>query len=99
MGAMAAVLAIFHRTAGESGSTIHIMSRRREANRAEAIVRGIGAIIMLLILAAMVYAIPQILKGKSTDEMIRTMLHILMGLAVLAGAVTVIGLIVWFKRK
>ena len=50
---------------------------------------------MLLILAVMVYAMPQILKGKSPDEMIRTMFHILIGFALFAGAVTVIVLIVW----
>jgi len=79
------------------------MSRRKEANRAEAIVRGIGAIVLLLILAVMVYALPNILKGQSTDEMLRTMLHSLFGIALLSGAVVVIGLIVWFtvlkKRK
>ena len=84
-------------TAGGNGFKIRSMSRRKEANRAEAIVRGIGAIVLLLILLTMVYALPNILKGKSTDEMLRTMLHVLMGFALLAGAVVAIGLIVWFK--
>jgi hypothetical protein len=73
------------------------MSRRKEANRAESIVKGVGAIIMVLVLAVMVDALPQILKGKSTDEVIRTMLHLLMGFALLGGAIVVIGLVVWFK--
>jgi len=52
---------------------------------------------MVLVLAVMVDALPQILKGKSTDEVIRTMLHLLMGFALLGGAIVVIGLVVWFK--
>lgn len=73
------------------------MSRRKEANRAEAIVRGVGALVLLLILVIMVYALPNILKGKSTDEMLQTMLHMLFGFALLAGTVGVLGLIVWIK--
>ena len=73
------------------------MSRRKEANRAEAIFRGVGGIVLILILAIMVYAMPHILKGKNTDEMFRTMLHMLLGFALLVGAVVVLGLIVWVK--
>jgi uncharacterized membrane protein YsdA (DUF1294 family) len=73
------------------------MSRRKEANRAEAIVKGIGSIVLLLILGMMVFVLPTILKGKNTDQMLRTMLHTIMIFAVLAGAVGVISLIVWFK--
>jgi len=84
-------------TAGGNGFKIRSMSRRKEANRAEAIVKGIGAIVLLLILLITVYALPKILKGQSTDEMLRNMLRILIGLAVFAGAVAVIGLTVWFR--
>jgi hypothetical protein len=73
------------------------MSRRKEANRAEAIVKGVGAIVLLLILLAMVYAVPHLMKGKNTDEMLHSMLDMLLGFALLAGTVVVIGLIVWFK--
>jgi small-conductance mechanosensitive channel len=73
------------------------MNRRKEANRAEAIVKGVGAIVLLLILLAMVYAVPHLMKGKNTDEMLHSMLDMLLGFALLAGAVVVIGLIVWFK--
>lgn len=71
------------------------MSRRRQANRAEAIVRGIGALLLLFLLAAMVFAMPQILKGQSPNEMIGTMLHMVMAFAILVGAVIVMGLVVW----
>jgi len=80
------------------------MSKRKEANRAEAIVRGIGAIVLLILLFGVVYALPQILKGKSTDEMLRTMEHTHTVLELLGAAVVAIGLIVWVivlkgKRK
>ncbi len=45
----------------------------------------------------MVYAMPHILKGTNTDEMLHTMLHTLIGFALLVGAVVVTGLIVWVK--
>ena len=74
-----------------------IMSRRKEANRAEAIVKGIGGIILLLILGVMVYVLPNILKGKSPNEMLPTMLHVHLGFTLSAIAIGVIGLIVWVK--
>ncbi len=73
------------------------MSRRREANRAEAIVRGVGALFMLLVLVVMIYALPQILEGKSPKEMLETMMHTIVGFVVLGGVISVIGLIVWIK--
>ena len=52
---------------------------------------------MVLILGVVIYASPQILKGKSIDEVMSTMLHFVIGFAFFGGAVTVIGLIVWLK--
>ncbi len=75
------------------------MSRRKEANRAEAIVKGVGALIMVLVLAVMVYALPQILKGKDTGQMMDTMIHMIVGFAVLGLVIGVIGLIVWIKVR
>ena len=74
------------------------MSRRKEANRAEAIVKGIGALIMVLILAIMVFALPKILKGKSPAEMVGTMHHMIIGFAWF-GLVIGISLIVWVKVR
>ena len=71
------------------------MSRRREANRAEAIVKGVGAIILLFLLLGVTQGMPQILSGKNPSEMIGTMLHIIMLFALLSGVVVVLGLIVW----
>ncbi len=73
------------------------MSRRKEANRAEVIVRGVGTLILVLVLAVMLFALPHILKGKSTQEMMDTMMHIILGFAVLVVVTGVIGLIVWVK--
>jgi hypothetical protein len=73
------------------------VSRRKEANRAEAIVKAVGAIIMVLVLAGMVYALPQILKGKDTGAVMDTMIHIIIGFAVFGLVIGVIGLIVWIK--
>lgn len=73
------------------------MSRRREANRAEAIVRGGGAIIMLVVLLGMVNGAPAFLRGKNPSEAIATLLSTLMLFAGLLGAITIIGLVVWFK--
>jgi Na+/serine symporter len=75
------------------------MSRRRKANRAEAIVTGVGAIILLLLLGIMTQVLPQILKGKDTHEMMSTMMQIIVGFAILCGLVVVIGLIVWVKVR
>ena len=73
------------------------MSRRRQANRAEAIVRGVGALIMLGIILIMLPMLPKILKGKSADETLRTMFGMIVGFVVLAGAIAVVGLIVWLR--
>lgn len=73
----------------------HTMSRRREANRAEAIVRGVGAIMLVLLLLGLTQVLPQILKGKDTHEVMSTIMQIIMGFAILSGSVAVIGLIVW----
>jgi len=71
------------------------MRRRKEANRAEAIVRAIGAIVMLIILAIAIPMMPQILKGKDPQEMIGTMFKMLVAFGAVAVAVVIIGLIVW----
>jgi protein-S-isoprenylcysteine O-methyltransferase Ste14 len=73
------------------------MSRRREANRAEAIVKGVGAIILLLLLLGLTQVLPQMLKGEDPREMIGTMMQIIVGFAMLCGLVAVVGLIVWVK--
>jgi len=73
------------------------MSRRKEANRAEAIVRGVGAFIMVLLLALLLFALPHILKGKNTQEMMDTMMHIIIGFASLSIITGVIGVVVWLK--
>ena len=73
------------------------MSRRKEATRAEAIVRGVGAIILLLFLGILTLLVPQILKGKDTHETMSTMIKIIGGFAILVLLVGVIGLIVWVK--
>jgi hypothetical protein len=74
------------------------MSRRR-ANRAEAIVKGVGAIILLFLLLGVTQGMPKILNGKNPNEMIGTMFQIIVGFAFLTGLVAVIGLIVWVKVR
>jgi hypothetical protein len=69
------------------------MSRRKEANRAEAIVRAIGAIIMLLFLWGMVAGVGH---GKNQGDPIAGLLSTLTFFVLLFGAITVVGLIVWF---
>lgn len=69
------------------------MSRRKEANRAEAIVRAIGAIIMLLFLWAMVQGVGH---GNNPGDAIAGLLSTLTFFVLLFGAITVIGLLVWF---
>lgn len=73
------------------------MSRRKEANRAEAIVRGIGALIMLALLAAMVFALPHMVKGEDPRETMDIMFRMLIGYAVLGTIIGVVGLVVWFR--
>ena len=75
------------------------MSRRREANRAEAIVKGVGAMLMLLMLLSVTGVLPQLLHGKDPREMIGTLLLLIAGFAMLAGFVAVVGLIVWVKVR
>jgi hypothetical protein len=75
------------------------MSRRREANRAEAIVRGIGGLVMVVVLAIMVYAVPQFLKGKDSQDAIKTALNALLGFTALGLTIGVVGLVVWWRVK
>lgn len=72
------------------------MSRRKQANRAEAIVRGVGAMVMLLVLLAMVSGLPNVLKGKDTQEMLDTLIRMIAGFAALGIVIGAIGLLVWF---
>lgn len=57
--------------------------------------RGVGAIVLLLLLLGVVQVFPQMLKGKSPNEMISTMMSTVMVFAVLVGFVVVLGLVVW----
>lgn len=73
------------------------MSRRKEANRAEAIIRAVGGFIMVAVLAAMVFAMPHIVKGKNVHEMMQIMFRMLFGYVALLIIIGVIGLVVWFR--
>ena len=71
------------------------MSRRKEANRAEAIVKAIGAIIMLLLLFSMVHGTPGWLPGKNPGDPIAGLLTTLKFFVGLFVVITVVGLLVW----
>lgn len=73
------------------------MSRRKEANRAEAIVKGVGAFIMVLFLAVMVYEVPNIVKNKSTEDTIHTMWVMILAFVGTCIALGILGVIVWLK--
>ena len=73
------------------------MSRRIEANRVEAIVKGVWAIILLLLLFITIQVLPGIIKGKEPQEMMNTVMKIIFAFAFLAILVGVIALIVWVK--
>ncbi len=73
------------------------MSRRREANRAEAIIRRSGAIIMLLLLWVMAIAAPGFLRGKSVADAVAALFTALTFFVGLLGVITILGLVVWFK--
>jgi protein-S-isoprenylcysteine O-methyltransferase Ste14 len=88
---------VFAQNGRRSAFDDRLMGHRRQADRAEAIVKGVGAIIMLLVLLVMVRGLPQILKGKDTGDAIGTMLQMIIWFAMLGGLVVVVGLIVWFK--
>ena len=75
------------------------MGHRRRADRAEAIVRGAGVLITLLVLLAMVRNLPQMLNGKDARDAIGTMLQVTTWFATLGGLVVVVGLIVWVKVR
>jgi uncharacterized membrane protein len=74
------------------------MSKRR-ANKAEAIVLGTGAMLMLVLLFVGTLVLPRILNGQSTDNMLRTMIMFIRAFVVLGGIITMIKLIVWFRVK
>jgi hypothetical protein len=75
------------------------MNRRQRANRAEAIVKGIGGLVMLGVLMLVMRILPQILKRETTSEMMDTMMKIIIGFVVLAGIISFVGLIVWVKVR
>jgi uncharacterized membrane protein len=72
---------------------------RSRANKAEAIVRGIGAVVMLILLFVATLLLPRILKGQSTDEMMRTMIRFIAAFVALGAVITMIGLIVWCRVR
>ena|ERR1035437_4610754 len=75
------------------------MRRRKEANRAEAIVRAVGALVMLVILAIGLPMMPQMLKGKDPQEMMGMIFKMIVGFGAVAVAVLIIGLIVWQRVR
>jgi H+/Cl- antiporter ClcA len=82
---------------GSSYAVFLSTSRRKEANRAEAIVRGVGGLIMVAVLAAMVFAMPHLVKCKNTHEMMEIMLRMLFWYAVLGIIIGAFGLVVWLR--
>lgn len=50
---------------------------------------------LLLLLLGVVQVFPQMLKGKSPNEMTSTMMSTVMAFAVLVGFVVMLGLVVW----
>jgi hypothetical protein len=52
---------------------------------------------VLLFIATLL--LPQILKGQSTDEMMRTMIRFTAAFAALGAVITTIGLIVWCRVR
>jgi hypothetical protein len=74
------------------------MSRKR-ANKAEAIVRGIGAMFTVIVLFIATQGLPGMLKGRSTDEMMRTVIGFIAAFAALGIIVGTISLIVWITVK
>ena len=86
---------------GRQNAMIHasVMGRRKDADRAEAIVKGVGAIIVLLLLFIAVQFVPQMVKGKDPKEAISIMVQLIAGIAFLMVLVGVIGLVVWVKVR
>ena len=72
--------------------------RRKEANRAEAIVRGIGALVLLLLLLFLLPVLPELLKGKNTEQMMTIVFGIIGIFVLILGAASVIGLVVWIRK-
>ncbi len=73
------------------------MSNRKQANRAEGIVRAVGAFIMVIFLAVMVFSVPHLVKNKSADETMHAMLTMITAFVGLCIALGILGVIVWFK--
>jgi CDP-diglyceride synthetase len=75
------------------------MGKRKQADRAEAIVRGVVGLIMVLLLVVMVFSVPQFLKEKDPRDITGTMIQMLLGFTLLCGLIAVIGLIVRVKLR
>ena len=75
------------------------MRKRRQADRAEAIVRGVGTLVMLLVLLALVRRLPVILNGNDPRDAIGTMLELIAWFVLLGGLVIVVGLMAWFRVR
>ena len=73
------------------------MSTRKQANRAEGIVRAVGAFIMVLFLGVMVYEMPNIVKNKSTEETMHTMWVLIFAFVGTTIALGILGVFVWLK--
>ena len=81
----------------ESFDRVRLAVRAGIATRARAIVRAIGALVMLIILAIAIPMMPQILKGKDPQEMIGTMFKMIVAFGAVGVAVVIIGLIAWHQ--
>jgi hypothetical protein len=75
------------------------MSNRKQADRAEAIVRGVVGLIIVLLLVVVVFSVPQFLKGKDPRNITGTMIQMLLGFTMLCGLIDVIGPIVRVKLR
>lgn len=73
------------------------MSRRREANRIEAIVRAVGALFLLLVLAVFIKLGPGLFKGKTSAESLSIALKCIYVFLFLCAVVSVIALIAWWR--
>ena len=72
------------------------MSRRRDADKVEAIVKGVGGILLILVLAGIVTKMPEILKGKNTQEALGTMFGMIRMFVFLALAVATASVVAWW---
>ena len=71
------------------------MSRRRDANRAETIVKAVGAVVLLVVLLLVSQVMPGMLKGKNPQEMMDAMVKLIGGFVFLATLGSIAGLVAW----